>query len=418
MPMADTTVFRKAALARLATPEALDRALTVTSAREWLALLTAVVILVAVAGWSILGEVSTFVQAPGILLNRGGRVVDAVATGVGTLQSVAAVDLVVEKGEVVAETANPELTERLDGIMALVNERARALEVLRRTLAEEDALVGANMARQRARLEQTERSRRQALATARERLEDHRQLFAERVVTRAVVERSQQALHRAEQELFATLRERDDLESREIRRRHDNDARIASQEAQLQTAQRQANELRTASDASRILAPVSGRVTEVKVSPGSVLRAGQPVLSIETGAGELEALIYLPPAEGKRVKPGMDVLVSPTTVRREEYGSLKGTVEKVSAFPVSLDGMIAVLQNRRLAETFSESGPPYSGRVALIPDASTTSGFAWTSPKAASEVLRSGTIASVEVKVASQPPITLVVPLLKETFGL
>ena len=54
----------------------------------------------------------------------------------------------------------------------------------------------------------------------------------------------------------------------------------------------------------------------------------------------------------------------PSTVRREEYGSLKGTVEKVShAFPVSLDGMIAVLQNRKLAETFSESGPPYSGRV-------------------------------------------------------
>ena len=114
----------------------------------------------------------------------------------------------------------------------------------------------------------------------------------------------------------------------------------------------------------------------------------------------------------------MVVLVSPTTVRREEYGSLKGTVEKVSAFPVSLDGMIAVLQNRKLAETFSESGPPYSGRVALVPDPSTTSGFAWTSPKAANEVLRSGTIASVEVKVASQAPITLVVPLLKETFGL
>ena len=111
--MADSTIFRKAALARLATPEALDRALTVTSAREWLALLTAVVILVAVAGWSILGEVSTFVQAPGILLNRGGRVVDAVATGMGTLQSVTAVDQVVEKGEVVAETANQELAERL-----------------------------------------------------------------------------------------------------------------------------------------------------------------------------------------------------------------------------------------------------------------------------------------------------------------
>ena len=416
--MPQIQVFRKAALARLATPEALDRALTVTTAREWLALLAVAVILAAVASWSILAEVSTFVQAHGILLNRGGRVVDAVSSGAGTLNTVANVDVMVETGDVVAEIVNQEVAERYRSVMALVDERARALEVLERTLAEEDILVTRNIARQRTRLEQIERRGRQALETARERLESHRQLFEERVVTRAILERSQQAFDQTERDLFGTRRERDDLESREIRRRHDNDARIADVQARLQAAQRQANELQTVRDTNRILAPVSGRVTEVKVSPGSVLRAGQPVLSITTGTGELEVLIYLPPAEGKRVKPGMDALVSPSTVRREEYGSLKGTVENVSSFPISLEGMIAVLQNRKLAETFSESGSPYSGRVTLVLDPSTSSGFAWTSPKAANTTLSSGTLASVEVKVDSRPPITLVVPLLKETFGL
>ena len=114
----------------------------------------------------------------------------------------------------------------------------------------------------------------------------------------------------------------------------------------------------------------------------------------------------------------MEVLVSPSTVQREEYGSLKGTVESVSAFPVSQEGMIAVLQNRNLVQTFSEEGAPYSGRVLLVPDPTTASGFAWTSPKASGEALTSGTLASVEIKVESQAPITLVVPLLKKTFGL
>ena len=165
-------------------------------------------------------------------------------------------------------------------------------------------------------------------------------------------------------------------------------------------------------------APVSGRVTEIKATVGAVLRPGQPVLSIKTTEGQLGALIYVPPADGKKVEPGMEVLVSPTTVRREEYGSVKGTMESVSSFPASQEGMIAVLQNRSLVQTLSEDGAPYSGRVLLEPDPSTTSGFAWTSPKASGETLTSGTLASVEIKIESQAPITLVVPLIKETFGL
>ena len=56
---------------------------------------------------------------------------------------------------------------------------------------------------------------------------------------------------------------------------------------------------------------------------------------------------------------------------------MTGVVESISEFPASVDSMAAVLQNRELAETFSSSGTPYSGRIALTPDATTASGFAW-----------------------------------------
>ena len=116
---------------------------------------------------------------------------------------------------------------------------------------------------------------------------------------------------------------------------------------------------------------------------------GQVVLGIETGGDSIDVLIYVASAGGRRVRAGMPALVSPVTVRAVESGSLTGVVESISEFPVSLDGMTAPLQNEDLARTFSADGLPYSGRVALTPDASTASGFAWTSPRGAAWSARS-----------------------------
>ena len=415
----NTQMFRQAALDRLSSPEQLDRALVVTTSKVWLALAAIAVMAAAAVIWSVKGEVPTYVKASGIMLSHGGAVVDAVPSGVGTLSRIipAAGDAV-EKGEIVAEVTNREVIERHRGALALVEERRRALKDLKAAAAAEDALIGKNIGRQRGRLQRIERSSRQQVEAARERLENHRQLYQDHIVTRVTVERSQQAFDRAQRELFGTLRERDSLESRELRRRNERKTRVTEMEARLQAAERQANELATQLDTQRVAAPVSGTVTEIKATVGAVLRPGQPVLSIKTVEGELGVLIYISPVDGKKIEPGMEVLVSPTTVRREEYGALKGTVENVSSFPASQEGMIAVLQNRALVQTLSEDGAPYSGRVLLESDPSTASGFAWTSPKASGEKLTSGTLAGVEIKTESQAPITLVVPLIKETFGL
>ena len=411
-------LFRKAALDRLSTPEQLDRTLYVTTPKGWIALAALLAMAGAIVVWSVRGEVSTFVKANGILLSRGGALVDAVSSGMGTLTGVLpAVGDLVREGAVVAEVTNQETMEIYRTARGLVDERARALEDFKAAGAAEDALIEQNTARQRERLERLERTGRQAVAAARERLRNHRELFEERVVTRVTVDRSQQALDFAERELFATLRDRDNLESRELQRRNERNRRIAQLESLLNSAERQVKEVEARIETQRILAPVSGRITEIKASIGAVLGPGQPVVSIRTGEEGLGVLVYIPPADGKRVETGMEALVTPATVRREEYGSLKGRVESVSSFPVSTEGMVAVLQNADLAETFSEDGPPYSGRIVLQADPSTASGFAWTSPRAAGRTLSSGTLASVEVKVESQAPITLVVPLLKKKLG-
>ena len=416
--MNQTRIFRQAALERLSTPERLDRMVVVTPPRTWVALLTLAALAAAVVAWSVRGEVATYVTGSGILLGSGGTVVDAVASRYGTLTRIGPmVGDAVEKGSVVAEVLNQEAVEQHRNALALVDERERAVEVYKATTADEEAVVARHVARQRERLERLERGGRAALDDARERLANHRSLFDERVITRAALERSQETVYRAERQLYDTMHAFEELESRELQRRNRYKARLAELRSQVQAAQRRASELNTVLGSQNIVSPVSGRVTEIKAAVGAVLRAGEAVLSVKSGSESIDGLIYIPPADGKRVERGMEALVSPSTVRREEHGAIRAHVASVSAFPVSPRGMVAVLQNRNLVESFSRDGAPYSGRVVLQTDPSTASGFVWTSPKGSDVTLSSGTLIEVEIKVASQTPISLVIPLLRELLS-
>ena len=220
----------------------------------------------------------------------------------------------------------------------------------------------------------------------------------------------------ARRNLFEVMRRRDELEAGDLRRRTEWSLRLTSAEAALLEAERQVQELASVMETWRVRAPVSGRVTEIKAQVGAVLAPGEAVLGIETGGDGFDVLVFVSPEDGKRIAPEMSARVSPATHRHVEYGYLTGRVETISEFPASLPSMIALLQNRNLAETFSSSGPPYVGRIALIPNPATASGFAWTSPKGNGVEISAGTLATIEIEVRRQTPASLVVPLIRETL--
>ena len=105
--MAHSPIFRESALARLASPEQLDSMVQVTTTRGWIATITLVASAAAVVVWSIIGEVTTYVKAQGIILNHDGAIIDISAPHNSTLSRI----LIkggdrVEAGEVVAETVD------------------------------------------------------------------------------------------------------------------------------------------------------------------------------------------------------------------------------------------------------------------------------------------------------------------------
>ena len=409
----------KAPGGRFQTPEHLDRALYVTTPKAWLALLVLTVIVGAAVAWSIMGKVSSYVQAEGIVLSRGGMIVDAASSAGGTLSRIlpSVGDTVIE-GELVAEVSDAETMARYVSAVSLAEEWAQILKDREAEAKEENALAAENIARERARLDELERTGRERVNKIRERLRQNEDLLARGITNLATIERGEQALDLARRNLFDALHRRDEMEAAHLRRANDLKARVAEAKAEQVAARHRVNEFATLIESWHIKAPASGRVTEIKAQPGATLEPGDPVLDIETGRESVDVLFYVSPADGKRIEAGMPALVTPATVKREEYGSMSGTVESLSEFPSSLAGMVVVLKNRELAMSFSRNGAPYTGRVALTLDPSTVSGFAWTSPQAKDVDITPGTLATIEVEVAKRPPAALVVPWFAEKLGL
>lgn len=176
---------------------------------------------------------------------------------------------------------------------------------------------------------------------------------------------------------------------------------------------------RVAEEGKTILTPVAspqgGRVLEIKLKEGDLIGSGASIISLEPfeedGHIELIAIVYLPPSEGKNVKPGMQVQVAPSTVKHEEYGFLLGHVVSVSAFPATRQGMLRVLGSEELVQTLSLGSAPIEVHVDLVSSDTTPSGYQWTSSQGPPIQLTNGTFVSTWITIRSQRPIGLLFPM-------
>jgi biotin carboxyl carrier protein len=162
----------------------------------------------------------------------------------------------------------------------------------------------------------------------------------------------------------------------------------------------------------------SGRVLEVLVQEGSVIERGSLILTIEPLlTAHLEGLIYMPVADGHKVKPGMRVEFAPSTVKKNEFGYVLGSVTSVSRFPSSHQAIMRLLENEELVRSLTRDSPCLQISAQLIPDESTISGYKWSSSKGPPLELASGIPCKARVTVREQRPIRLVVPTIRDLLG-
>jgi HlyD family secretion protein len=168
----------------------------------------------------------------------------------------------------------------------------------------------------------------------------------------------------------------------------------------------------------RVTAPYAGVVVELKVVPGGTVAASTPVVSIQPDSDAIEVLAYVSAFQAKDVRAGMETRIFPSTVKREEYGFMRGRVVFVAEYPATAAAVMRNIQNEQLVQTLTGLGPISEVRVALERDATTVSGFRWSSPDGPPIRISEGTIVTAEIVTQTRAPITLVVPILRKTLGL
>lgn len=166
-----------------------------------------------------------------------------------------------------------------------------------------------------------------------------------------------------------------------------------------------------------IRATVSGTVTDMKVGVGSAVGQGAEVVTIRQFSDEDCIICYIPISSGKKVVPGMEVIVCPTTINRQEYGHMKADVVTVDDYVTPASSIRSALGDDTLAQAFTQSGPVVAVTCRLRTDENTTSGYWWSSKKGADLIVADGTLVTVDIVTEEKAPITMLIPYLKEKLS-
>ncbi|MCH8147102.1 MAG: NHLP bacteriocin system secretion protein [Planctomycetes bacterium] len=470
------SIFRSEALDQLSSPEQLDQLLQVVSRKSWLPILGMAAVIIMALIWSVAGTIPITVEGVGQLHYEDSlRSLPSPAAGrIATFDL--SVDKEIEMGKELGRIDQPDLLQRLEQEnvrkVGLNIRYEKLLELRKKRREEEKKLYNENRLRLAKRIKSTgdrasllkERSEAyfselgKTLAEAsadREKLgnnlkdrldqvedliaKDHaergeelsaRHNFLENKTESADIRlRIQQielsrlksdSLYQRQRELVAELTAEMHaltVEEKKSELRHeefvlDNLDSISEAERSIARIETQ---LETAGQVSSMHA---GHVIEVTGMKGQFVEEGQRLATIrvEIEGGDLIAYAYFDVKDGKLIVEGDIAHVTPTTVKRERYGSIIGTVLEVSKYPVTMEAAQKKVGNAEVAQRLTAGGDKIEVTVELK-RSTTGEGFEWTSGKDPGIEISAGMNVTVRTNVDERTPISFVIPILRQWSG-
>jgi len=412
-------MFRDSALDRLSSPEQLDQAIKVTSPGLWIVLCAMVGTVLGLIVLSLVSSVPLRVKGDGILLERGG-VLDVVTGSGGRLVSLPVeIGQTIATGQVVATVSKADLLQDLTALRAeleeMVAHRARVADFHQRDAALQRVLVE----QKQSSFEQRQLSLSERARWLEERLQNLSGLRDRGFITADRYFETLADLNTTQDALAQVAVERDEIQLEILNAEIENQREILRIDLDIQNLRRRIETLTARIDReSTVLSPHAGRIVELKSSPGEVLVEGRALFSVlpigDTAETQtLEGILFVPPGEGKRLAPGMEARVVPSTVRREEFGHVVAEVVSVAEVPSTREGIMRILRNERLVEQLTADGAPFEVRVRLRLDPRTPSGFEWSSSEGPPQVLAAGTLFAGEVVTSREAIAGLFLPSLR-----
>ncbi len=421
------SIFRNAALERLSTPEQLDRLVRVSRPVGWVALLAFFAVCVLALVWSTLVALPVRVAAQGMLVAPEG-VVEVMTASRGRV-----VALLVQPGErvkvgqVVARLDQPEIAQELELARLEQAEFEEKHTALARLIGRDSRARGEADTGQRSANRQAIAFKRQHIAWLEQKVQQERDMETQGFISRQRAIASQIELNAARSELATLENEPNQLEAQAHSSTMERQRSLLEAETRRNAAQRKVAELQARLARQVVItSPYAGEVAELKVNRGELVEAGVSLFSVQRGDGAavtLMAVVFVAPEEGKRLAPGMSVQVSPSTVKREEYGFIQGHVSRVASVPATPEGMMRVLKNRVLADRLAGSGAPFEVWIELERDPNAASGLRWSSfhplllknrsQAGPAQTISSNTLCQAQVTVREQRLITFLIPGLE-----
>ena len=410
-------LFRQSALARLASPEQLDQLMEVTDTKGWWTLAALVALVVAALLWSFVGRIPTTVQGTGILLREGG-VFDVQTTAGGQVMELSVVEgQAVQAGEVIGRVAQPELVRDIAEARQVITDlEDRKRQTSGYSAAELTSRLS-TLEQRRISLESDTASTRSQIQWLTTRLAQQQEAQRIGLVTGEQVEQVRGQLDASRGRFGNDLTALRQLQVDIIGAQQASATSVRTVGDQLSDARRRLQILEgRLRQAERIISTLAGRVLEVKTDVGSIVAAATPIVSIELASRPLRAMLVVP-STGRVTKPGMLVRVIPSTESWQQSGFIIGKVETISETPVTMQRLQRLLHNDALSQSLMSRGATYLVEVSLE-TGNTPSGFKWTTARGSDQPVTTGMLASGRITVDEQRPISLVIPMLRTSFGL
>lgn len=174
---------------------------------------------------------------------------------------------------------------------------------------------------------------------------------------------------------------------------------------------------------SVIKSPYEGCILELTVTNGQVVSPGSRIgsIQIQKSAQPLLAVTYFAVRDGKQIKPGMPIQITPSLVKRERFGGIVGNVVSVSPFPVTKQGAASTIGNPEIVESLLSQSKEAQIEVwaELKENPGNFSGYEWSSSQGPLDVkMSAGTTTSAQATVQQRAPIEFVLPFLREWSGI
>ena len=393
--------------------------------RGWAGLAGAGAVIILAVIWGSVGDVPTRVTGRCILMRPEG-VADVSADAAGRVSAilVRAGDQV-SVGQQIALVSSPELAERIEHARSRVADLDKVLEAARAQTRRSTDFSASSLAEQLALLQQQREATLRKIALAEQQVTTNDRLREDGLITerarqnaRLDLDDAKASLGDIERRIAEANKRRTDFLQRTTRD-------VSALALQANDARRELERLLSQSEEfTRVRTPVAGRVVEIKAAPGTLVRRDTPVIGVERmtagQAAELEVLMFVSAADGKKIDPQAMAEIVPEVSRREEHGVLRGRVHSISDYPSTPQGLLARIANPTLMRELAQGAAPFQVRIeldrAISPRPDAVNPYDWSARAGAGVDISSGTLCQGDILVRHERPIGFVIPIFRSTL--